>query len=183
MNIETIGFPVVFIVIISILLWFLIDAKGKWFVKAIVIACTLAVSLLVWVSVDNLLGWGTDAPLDGKYQLLWGVIEEPSKKTNDPGAIYVMVKHKDVVDDNEIALYSKKDKKEPRLFKLKYDKKNHKQMLKLMEKLKKGKKVSIGTKKIKVKGGNGPVGFESKQELVIYELPPPKVPRKEYLQN
>lgn len=194
MTIETFGFPIIFIVVIAMLLWVLTDTRGKWWVKSIIILVTLSVSGLVWNSVEGMLGWSTSQKLDGNFELHGVVIQEPSKKTSKPGGIFVLVQRMKLLDDSDkFVIYSKRDKKEPRLYRINYSQKRHQQMQKLKEKLKKGKKVYITTKgKEKGKGqnkggkdsgGNGSEGFENDQKLEIYELPPAKGPQKNYSQQ
>jgi hypothetical protein len=197
MTFETIGFPLVFIVLITILLWILTDAKGKWWVKTIVITLTLSLSLVVWNSVEGMLGWATNQQIIGEHQLHWAIVEEPSKKTQAPGGIYLLVEKKEVVKGDSNFVIYKSDKKEPRLYRIKYTKKMHKEMQKAQEMLKKGKKVMIKGDKKGAKGEKGEKGKEGKDgkngekgyeyendyELRIYQLPPAKPPSKIYLQN
>lgn len=205
MNLETIGIPISFVILSAVLLWFVIGARGYWWVKMIVMAVTLFFSIAMWNSLEDLLGWPTQKSLPDKFQVHWAVVDEPSKITRSQGGIYLWVKNLSPSKDNSFLSFIPEDlKKESRLHKMPYTRTMHEQMNKVLGELKKGKKFigekkgngvgeadgqanSQGKGKGKGKGyglregkggkGNG-FDFSQEQEFIFHELPPPLVPRK-----
>lgn len=165
-NIETIGIPLAFLGIITLILWYIISGSGKWWLKVLVIAATSYVSLGLWYSMNGLLGWPTSATVPDKFQAHWIVVETPGLGDKDSGAIFLWATNlqpdkssnfdEDVpewLDGILFPFHSKHAKNEPRLYKLPYSKKLHEQSNKIIENyLKKGRPF-MGT--MKGKGGKG----------------------------
>ena len=86
---ETIGIPVAFILLTILILWVVIGVKGKWWIKSCLISLTLYFSIGLWVSINGLLGWPTTDSPPQEFEVHWMLVEEPNKKTGDPGAIYM----------------------------------------------------------------------------------------------
>jgi hypothetical protein len=80
MQIQIIGIPLTFLVLFSIVLWFIILGKGKWWLKAIIVPVVLYFSLVIWFSLGGLSGWASASHLPKKFILHWSIIKEPSKK-------------------------------------------------------------------------------------------------------
>ena len=85
------GITISFIILGTILLWFLIEADGKWLPKVFAILITLMFSLNVARSFNNLSGWASDDDLPEKFLIHWVLVKEPSKAGGDTGGIYVWV--------------------------------------------------------------------------------------------
>jgi hypothetical protein len=205
---NTIGIPIAFILLSSVLLWFVIGSKGNWFIKACAIALTLSFSLVLWNSLTSLEGWPAEQQLPEKFVLHWAVIREGSKENKEDGQIYLWIKNlKETGKD--FSLISNKDmENDPRVYKIPYSRKTHEQLQKALEGIKKGKTFigenkngQIGNadkgqgqgkgkdagSKGKGKGMPGKDGrsgkggdfsFSQEQDLVFYELPPAIIPRK-----
>ena len=206
---ETVGIPIAFVVISSILLWFVIGSKGNWFVKVCVIAATLLFSLVIWNSLEGIQGWPTKDELPAKFLLHWAVVVEDNKDTKEPGAIYLWVKDVEEKENaNWFSILPKDITKSPRVYKIPYSRKTHEQLQKAIEGIKKGKryvgenkgKGEIGEegegkegkgkgkdgkgkdgypKDGKGKDGNGEFDFSQEQDLIFHELPPSLLPPKE----
>lgn len=142
--IETIGIPIACVTFVVLLLWFIIGTKGKWILKMLVTALSIYFCVSLWTSLNGLLGWPTASDLTGKkVEVLWLDIKEPNKKTNDPGSIYVWVKHlepKKTQNSVVLRFHTKNSSSEPRLYKVPYSRKLHEQAAKIKKHLAKGGK-------------------------------------------
>jgi len=198
--IEIIVIPLTILAALATLLWFVIGAKGKWWLKVPVIAITLMFSVFIWGVINNLLGWPTNQDLPNKYRLHWAVVEEPGIKHNKDGAIFLLCSNLDTKERKRIVLGHKVKTQSPRLYEIPYSKEAHKQIQGLKAKLRKGMVVTMGRgmkggkggkgkgkgkgrgRKGKGKSGNGEGGgsFSGESPTPLgYELPPPKYPDKE----
>ena len=65
-----------FFVLASLLLWFIIGSKGRWSVKALVIACVLYSCLSINLSLDNLFGWPSNQSMPEAFQVHWIKIKD-----------------------------------------------------------------------------------------------------------
>lgn len=197
MEIGTIAIPITFIILVALLLWYVIGAKGKWFTKFILILLIPTFSFAIWKSLDSYLGWPTITDTPKKFLIVWVGIKEPNKKTGDNGAIFILLKSYNVKEgQNSIYSILEYDHKpnEPRLHKLSYSRKLHEMMEKVIAMLKKGtpvigefnkdghgkpgfmsgeKKSTAGSDK-----GSGYSGAGREQVFRFYSLPPPKFPNK-----
>lgn len=152
---NTLPIPLAFIILTTINLWILIGLKGLWWIKTILISCTLMLSLLVWSALNTYLGWPTHSGLPEEYQVIWVSVHEPT--TDKEGSIYIWAKYveseKDLVPYDFLVYKTKSI--EPRAFSLKYTRNLHKQSQKAIDALKNGK-IVMG----KAKGSD----FDSKIE-------------------
>ena len=192
--IETIGIPIACVTFAVLLLWFIIGTKGQWALKMLVTAISIYFCVCLWSSLNGLLGWPTASSLmRKKIQILWLDIKEPNKKMNDPGLIYVWVKHLEPEKTNNpyiLRFHTKNAENEPRLYKIPYSRKLHEQCCKIKSHLAKGgkfrgqlgKKGFKGEKGTKGKGGQGGQkgkggrkggGLSQEQVPIFHQLPPP----------
>lgn len=199
----SLGIPIGFILIASILLWFMIGAKGWWVWKAIAIGLTLYFGVAVWHSVNSYLGWPSHDPLPPKYMVSWVVIQEPDQKTSHPGAFYLWVKEIESTDKDPFlnSMAYRANSFEPRVYRLPYDPQLHKQMQQMLNQMKKGQvfigganagkggdgKGGKGKGKGKGGKGEGPKGHgkgegfgfsHQSRDIYLYPLPPPLIPEK-----
>ena len=87
-----IGIALGFVLIASLVLWFIIGSKGHWLGKAALILASLYFCLSVGFSVNNFMGWPTSEELPKKFLVHWVVIDEPDAKSGSKGNIYVWTK-------------------------------------------------------------------------------------------
>ncbi len=72
---------IAFILLSAIILWFVIGSKGQWHLKAVCIALTLYFSLSLSKSLHDVAGWPSGERLPDKFEIHWGLVEEPDKST------------------------------------------------------------------------------------------------------
>lgn len=176
MDPRLLAIPVAFIILTAIACWYAIAAKGKWWIKLLVIITIPCFGIVSWYAMTSYLGWPTSQFLSGKVFLLWTEIREPDPRTNDAGAIYLWIIP---VDEGQIGspgimAYRPTDQ-EPRAYRLKYSRKAHERLFRAREMLKKGKPVILEW------GGRsrGPSYGGNDQDFRMYELPTPSFPPKE----
>ena len=161
--IETIGIPIACVTFAILLLWFIIGTKGQWVLKMLVSAFSVYFCVCLWTSLNGLLGWPTSTSLEGKkVQILWVDVKEPNKKTEDPGSVYVWVKHLEPEKTGNsfiLRFHTKNSQNEPRLYKVPYSRKLHEQAEKIKKHLAKGGKFAGQLSKQNFKGeGKGKDG-------------------------
>lgn len=156
-----------FVILFGLLSWFIISARGKWFIKAAAMAVAIYSSILIWTALDTYRGWPTRDVLPAKMLLHWVIIEEPNKKTGDEGSFYLwiveMKKRDDSVNTVGNPLEYVPIDYEPRSYRLPYDpnNKNHREMHKALQGFKneivknKGKPIAIEATKGKNGKGEG----------------------------
>lgn len=166
-NIATLGIPLAFLVGLTVLLWYIIGGRGKWWAKVPVIALVAYLSMGLWLSMTGLLGWPTEEVMPNKFRIHWIVVQPPSGEKTGDGAVYVWAediqpqieKDGNWYDQIMFPFHSKYEENDPRLYKLEYTKPLHKQSNQIVNNfLKKGKPYFGSMKKGKGKGegeGNG----------------------------
>ena len=147
------GIIALYVLLIGMLGWFVIGAKGKWWIKGTMIALSLWFGLTLFYTVHNFMGWPTLEQINKeRSQILHFQIREPSKKYDDVGAIYLWVRILRSEEEPEAKTFQElmnpmtwflyTDKRAPRAYKLPYTKETHKQLEELTKK--KQKKGSEG---------------------------------------
>ena len=136
-----------FILLTSLILWFVIGSKGLWRLKAATILLTLYLCLSVNFSLDNLMGWPSRQQPPKEFRVHWVVIKEPNKKTGDKGDVYVWVtdmnpKEKD--DGSFFISFANENMRKPRSYRLEYSKELHEDGQKALEMIMGGQAV-MGT--------------------------------------
>jgi hypothetical protein len=183
-----IALPIGFLILATILLWFLIYTKGKWGIKVALIMLGGFYSLVVFDSLGTYAGWATSETLPDEFRVHWIVINEPNKKTGDKGNIYVWIGGAKA----SLSVFGYKSAQaEPRSYSLPYSLEMHKKAAGALALLRKGK--AVFGKKGKGKGGfggeeddgkegdprnKGPRNFSRGQEFEFHELLPTIMPDK-----
>jgi len=187
---TSLGLPISFLIISAILLWFTIELKGKFLLKVFMVALAGLWTVVLLVALNSYQGWPTTEPMPDKFLVHWVKIDEPSKRTKEPGAIYLWVTSKSPESDHFLSFLGyQAGEGEPRAYKVPYSKGKHKQLQKVMKMLKKGKPVQGKRNKGKGKGKKGVPGkgnqkkkgkgsISQEQEFKFHFLPPPKLPEK-----
>lgn len=209
MSTATLMIPIGFLIMVAILLWYNIATKGSWLIKLFLIIAVPIFGIAVWRSLDSYLGWPTPEQLPEKFILLWAEVREPNPKVGEPGKICLWTySYKESKDgDSPGAFDYRPSVGEPRAYKLPYSRLLHQQAEQAKEMIKGGKIVVFQRKKGKGRGGGegegegeegegtdqpgregsgrrGGRGGDSReeQEFQFYELPPPRLPLKNYQQ-
>lgn len=193
--IETFAIPLTFMIIASLALWVIIGSKGWWILKATAVVIASLFCITLWNSLDDLQGWATNDKVPAKFEIKWISVEEPNKKTDAPGAIYLWIKDSEPDKTTHSWYISTKHKninEESRLHKMPYSRKGHEQAVKIQQRIAKGEKFMAGngendgkggmskySKDKNKKGGKSGGGMtEGSDEFNLYELPPPSYPQK-----
>ena len=181
-----------FILLTSLILWFVIGSKGLWSIKAAIIVLTLYLCLSVNLSLDNLMGWPSRQDLPEKFQVHWILIEEPDKKSHGEGNIYLWTANLSSNADDEgsffMSFYNNNLHK-PRAYRVDYSKELHKQAQGALEMIRGGQTV-IGTNgngkqgkqggkgEGKGEGGEGGGSLSRNGGISFQKLPKSKLPSK-----
>jgi hypothetical protein len=154
MDMQTLGIPVAFTILVASLLWIIIGGKGHWTFKMGFVAAALYFAVALWVSLGSLIGWPSRERLPEKFQVNWIVVKEMPPGSKKENSIFMWVTELD--EDNKpkekeankylINFSAKKDKWEPRAHSTGYSKKLHEESMKALEMIKAGKPV-FGTRK------------------------------------
>jgi hypothetical protein len=83
-----VGLVASYVVLAVLLLSLNLRSAWRWPVKAGAIGATSLFFALVFVALQAMLGWPTEAPPPARFQLHAALIEEPGRDGN-PGAIYL----------------------------------------------------------------------------------------------
>ncbi len=191
--------PLAFLIISSLILWFIIGAKGQWFLKLITMTFTFYLCLSIGISLQNWAGWPSDQPLPEEFIVHWIKVKEPHKKTGASGHIYVWASsvgeyyQKDGWDGWRkflISFYTH-DPKEPRVHRLPYSVESHERAQTALGSLMRGKGVGGKNKGGKGDGGEGEGGngdtngdgngggsLSRSDDIIFHELPPSRLPEK-----
>lgn len=117
--------PAAFVFNCVLVLWFVIGAKGHWFLKVAMLIVTGFFGFGVWQSLDSYLGYPkgtTIAKLRGQEaRLLCVWVDEPDNITGDKGAIYLWM----LAPTGQPYLLMRGASPDPLAIKLPYDKGTH----------------------------------------------------------
>lgn len=175
------GIITAYILIATMLLWLFINSKTYLAIKIVAVPLVLWYGLVLYHTPGNLMGWPKkiesveDLPRDA---FVVGVsIKEPSKKTSDPGGIFITIVETN--SDTEVhftlnpkAAFTYDGSGKPRIYEIPYTKKLHKQMIE-MQKAKDGTPgASVKTKKkaVKRKKQEGTVGDETSRDKEMFRI-------------
>ena len=188
-----------FILIATLILWFVIGSKGHWLSKAVIILLSLYFCLSVGFSINNFVGWPTNESLPPKFLVHWAVIDEPDAKSGEEGNIYIWIKPLSVEEKNRdswnnylLSFYEGGSK--PRAYRLPYSRELHEQAQEVIGMIMQGQGVGgtnsgIGKGEGKSKNALGRDGKAKGEEnggsltrnggIMFHRLPPPKLPNKD----
>lgn len=188
-----IALPILLLVFGGLSFWILNESKLKWYFKTVCITVFCFFTIVFWGSIHTFLGWpALEDEMPEKALIHWIVIKEPDKLTNSEGRIYVLCETIEEPKYNFLARFFgyKKDRIEPRLYGLSYNRELHEQLQKgIMGKLKQGRPVAGKFKKgegnTKGKGKGDADGKEKgggsesqKQRWEFHELLPSEIHEK-----
>lgn len=124
------GLSIAFLLLATIVLYFVIKTKGHYVMKGIVVALTLYYSLILLYTPDKLLGWPTNDPMPPNTIILYILFDEP--KPGEKGSIYLWAITRDPSIENPIldqlnykGIFRYNVLGVPRVYRIPYTKKNH----------------------------------------------------------
>ena len=187
-----IALPILLLVFGGLSFWILTESTVKWYIKTVCIATFCLFTIVFWTTIHTFLGWPADeSDMPEKVLIHWVIIKEPNKFKEFTGAIYILAEsaEKETSVVRRFFGYDK-DRIEPRLYQLKYNRNLHEQLQKtLIPKLRSGRPVYGKLSKDKKppgKGGNKGDGKDKKgdgsesqeQEWHFHELLPSEIHSK-----
>ena len=156
-----IALPVLLLTLGGLTLWVLTESTVKWYVKTACITIVCLFTVVFWTTIHTFLGWpANEEDVPEKMVIHWVIVKEPNKFTGYEGAIYFLSESKKEEENNVLLRFFGygKDRTEPRLYEVKYNRKLHEQIEKQMKpKLRKGQ-VVMG-KLVKGEGENEKKGI------------------------
>jgi len=129
-----IGLTIAFIIITSILLYFVINSNSHVFLKAGAITIVIWYSLVMFYTPPRLMGWPTYQALPDESNIISAIIKEP--KGDDKGSIYLLVISTDddkkslIQQINPKHIFDYSNKNTPRIYRIPYSKEFHKKWAK-----------------------------------------------------
>jgi len=152
-----IGLSVAFILIVSILLYFVINSDTHVAIKAGLITIVVWYSLVLFYTPPKLMGWPTYQDLPDSSLIVFALVKEPRGK--DLGGMYLLLliqeSNRTLLEQiNPKNIFDYSEKNTPRLYRIPYDRELHKELMKKRKqaarsrgglKLKKKKKKNKGT--------------------------------------
>ena len=184
-----------FVVITSLILWFVIGSRGMWGLKIATIASALYFCLSIGFSLENFEGWPSNASLPEEFRMYWVIIEEPNER-GDEGAIYIWAKNLKPLDDESgwWISFDGSNTGAPRSYKLPYTRDLHERSEDALKRIRAGKGVmgrqgqgragegegdgSEGPSGDGGSSGQGGGSLTKNGGITFQELPPTKLPDK-----
>lgn len=124
--------------------WLIAGTKVHSILKAVFVTLLLYVNACIFISFEDVKGWPSAQDLPERFELTAFQVQEPSKKADTPGVIYLWVL---TFDDKEcptgfICINFGKDGA-PRAYEIPYTEETHRQMLEFGVMLKDGRRVIV----------------------------------------
>tara|TARA_R100001086_G_scaffold185483_2_gene103805 strand:+ start:1587 stop:2168 length:582 start_codon:yes stop_codon:yes gene_type:complete len=188
-----IALPVLLLVFGGLSFWILTESNVKWYIKTACISVFCLFTVVFWSSIHSFLGWAANEKyIPEKILIHWVIVKEPNKLTKSEGSISILLQSAEPPKGNFVSKIFgyKREGIEPRLFKLKYNRKLHEQLDNIKKGLGKGQpfmgKLEKANKEGKAKGNEGEQnsnkqgeGSESQdQEWELHELRPSEIHSK-----
>lgn len=86
---AVVGLVVSYVALATLLLSLNLKSAWRWPVKAGAIGITAGFFVVVFVALQAMLGWPTEALPPARFELHAALIEEPDRRGGSPGAIYL----------------------------------------------------------------------------------------------
>ena len=187
-----IALPILLLAFGGLTFWILNESLLKWYIKTACISIFCIFTIIFWTSIHTFLGWpALESDVPEKVLIHWVIIKEPNKYTKYDGRIYVLLESVGEPKSNFLARFFgyRKERVEPRLHGLKYNRELHEKLEKgVMPKLKRGQpvigKLTKENEQRLVREGDGTStkkggGSESQeQEWHFHELLPSEIQGK-----
>jgi hypothetical protein len=126
------GLTIAFLIISTVMLWIIIQTKGKILTKAIIIPMVIWYSLVLFNAGPNLMGWPSPRVMPIGSEILTYIIKEP--QAPQKGAFYFWVippEEKSWIDKISPDYFMPG---EPKSYKIPYDRELHKRLLEAQKK-------------------------------------------------
>lgn len=136
-----IALPVLLLVFGGLSFWILTESNIKWYIKTACISVFCLFTVVFWSSIHSFLGWpANEDDMPEKVLIHWVIIKEPNKLTDPKGSISILLQSAEKPKGNSLSKMFgyKVEGLEPRLFKLKYNRKLHEKLENIKEGLGKG---------------------------------------------
>jgi hypothetical protein len=155
-----IALPILLLVFGALSFWILNESTVKWYVKTACITIFCFFTVVFWTTIHTFLGWpANEEDMPEKILVHWVIIKEPNEFKEFEGEIHILLESAEEIKASTVAKFFgySRDRIEPRLFKLKYNRNLHEQLEKIKAKLKSGQPVvgKISKEKPKGKGKKG----------------------------
>jgi hypothetical protein len=162
---AVVGLVASYVVLATLLLSLNLRSAWRWPVKAAAIAVTAGFFAVAFLALEAMLGWPTEALLPEHFQLHAALIDEPGRKDQSPGAIYLWLSPRNA--EGAVA-------GPPRAYALPYNRALHEATVRAQADLQQGKPID-GTSNPSVR----PNGLAMPSVPVqLFERPPPPLPPK-----
>ncbi len=174
-----IGLSVAFIIIVSILVYFVINSETHIVIKVGIITIALWYSLVLFYTPPKLMGWPTYQGLPDGSRIVFALVKEPMGA--DKGGMYFLLmmseSERSLLEQiNPKHIFDYNEKNTPRLYRIPYDRELHKALLKA----RKGAHKVGGILKLKREKGKGRGGKQKgKDKFIIKLINPMELLRKQ----
>ena len=155
-----IALPILLLAFGGLSLWILTESNIRWYIKTACIATFCLFTVIFWTTIHSFLGWSAnEEDMPEKVLIHWVIIKEPNKLTKSDGSIHILLESMEEAKGNTVSKFFgyRNDKVEPRLFKLKYNRKLHEKLQGLKKRLARGQPIA-GKFTRKGDGGEGEPG-------------------------
>jgi hypothetical protein len=95
MTAGIVGLGASYVALATLLLSLNLRSAWRWQVKAAAIGITAGFFVVVFMALQSMLGWPTEALPPARFQLHAALIDEPDRKGRSPGAIYLWLSPRD----------------------------------------------------------------------------------------
>ena len=170
---------VIYVLLAALLLWFVIGAKGRWYLKLVAIILTLAFSYITYSALDSFSGWPAHLSLPHRALFVGAEVIEPDQAVHETGRIYLWL----IPPQPHVGLFGYQPKGgEPRAYGLPYSRSLHKAIVKAEQALAHGATVELQSQgkpqgKGKGKHGKANAGNNAPGQYKVYILPPSLPPK------
>lgn len=173
---NTLLFPILFLLLASVLLWIVIGVKGWLTAKMWLINITTFFVIILWFGVRSYMGWPADEHMPMQMRLVSFISAEPKSLyvIGEAHGEYDLFSH----SWYDFVFYKPDDT--ARMFKMPYSKEAHQGLEDAMEQVKKGGYVVLSRKPMDGKqiSGEGDGSITRDADIKAYLLPPNKIMQK-----
>ncbi len=139
-----------YIIVVTLLLWFIIGSKGRTGLKILVTPLALYFCGAIYVTLPTILGWPTNNSLPTQYEVVYASVTQPVPAMGREGRLYIWI----VSKNHELGFFDlyRPNLSDPRAYRLPYTEKKRKELQRAIMMIKAGQPV-VGGRAKKKKGG------------------------------